>query len=89
MAVRARQAREIFQLLGSDAPHPRIQHLIESICEEQHRLQLALTETISMMNMVVETTESFNMISEGMKGKLETLMRNQNDAAPDLGSVTK
>ena len=89
MAVRARQARELFQLLGSDAPHPRIQHLIESICEEQHRLQQSLAECVGMMQMMINQLEGMTLVGENMKAQLMAVKNNQEDPAPDLGSVTK
>lgn len=86
MAVRARQVRELEIRVQGGNMHPDVWKLLCDICEEQHQLQKTLAECVGAMSMVVATTESFNMVAEGMKKKIDMIQRGMTDPTPDIGS---
>lgn len=86
MAVRARQVREVQIATQGGNMHPQVWKLLCDMAEEQHQLQKTLAECVGAMSMVVATTESFNMIAEGMKKKIDQIGKNMQDPTPDMGS---
>lgn len=75
--LRARDV-EHYLLLESDV-HPKVRTLLKELAERQYVLQTQIAGCVSLCQMVVEQAESFNMIAEGMKTKLDVLARNQQD----------
>ena len=68
-----RNARAALEKIDCD---PRLKMMIAELYEKDKAIEKQLIEIASLLGMVVNQAEAFNMIAENMKDKVNSLGRN-------------